>query len=255
MNVSVVMPVLNGGIVVLDAIRSIAAQTLAIDELVLVDDASTDGTSDRVRRVAGELNVPLSLLRNDVNIGISRSLDLGVRASFGDLVLRLDADDRWLPNHVNTLVAMAQGDADAVLFSSRVRRVDEVGVQQGESPAINARDVRWKLAWDNPLIHSATGFRRQAYLDVGGYLPTYRWEDYDLWIRLLQRGDLSFSNEVTAEYTVAMHSLSRVGRRGMPDRLALQRRAAHAFFSSHPVRMAAILPAIVARALIETIRV
>ena len=254
MKVSVVMPVLNGGKMVLDAVASIAAQSHGVDEFVLIDDGSTDGTGDRVHAATRHLSVSLLLLRNETNLGIARSLDRGVRASCGDLVLRLDADDRWLPSHVAALVAMARRDANAVLFSSRVRLVDEDRGPLGESPVIDARDIRWKLAWDNPLTHSATGFRRQAYLAAGGYRPTFRWEDYDLWIRLLQQGDAGFCNDVTMEYTVASNSLSRIGRRGMRDRLALQRRAARAFFRHHPVRIAAMSPAILTRTLIETAR-
>lgn len=233
-HISVVMPAFNAGRFISCALQSIEAQSFRVDEVIVIDDGSADDTAATVESWSDRL--PVVLLRNDRNRGISASLRRGVEASRGDWILRLDADDRWLPQHAQALVEAASQSPSAVLVTASASLVDESGHPLGLALAPNDATVRARLMWDNPLIHSASGFLRSAYLNVGGYREDVRWEDYDLWIRLLEVGTLGTSGLPSVEYTVAGHSLSRVKRSvSIAARWHCQKAAVRKFWQRHPV--------------------
>jgi glycosyltransferase involved in cell wall biosynthesis len=230
---SVVMPAYEARACIDRALASIAAQTQPVHEVVVVDDGSRDGTSAAVE--AWRDRLPVLLLKNDANRGIGPTLRRGVEAASGEWILRLDADDRWLPGHVAAMTALARLP-DVELLTSAAVLVDESGNARGRFEAADDRRVRARLMWDNPLIHSATGFRREACVAAGGYRDGVRWEDYDLWIRLLARGRLGAHATPTVEYTVSAGSLSRTRRSvAIAGRWQCQRQAIARFWRRHPL--------------------
>lgn len=230
---SVLMPAYNAQHCVGRALESIAAQTCAVHEVVVVDDGSRDDTA--AVTAAWSDRLPLVLLRNDGNRGIGATLRRGAAAATGDWILRLDADDRWLPTHVAAMAPLAN-IPDMLLLTSAALLVDEAGAPLGVFHAVADTAVRGRLMWDNPLVHSASGFRRSAYLAEGGYREGVRWEDYDLWIRLLAHGRLGTHTEPTVEYTVSPTSLSRTRRAvSIAGRWQCQRQAVARFWRRHPL--------------------
>lgn len=230
---SVVIPAFNAQSCVDRALQSLAEQHQPVDEVIVVDDGSADGTVDTV--LAWEGRLPIVLLRNDTNRGIGVSLRRGVDAARSDWVLRLDADDRWLPGHVQALSDAARQPGVSLVTAPAVL-VDEAGRRLGMSQVVHDADVRALLMWDNPLVQSASGFSREAYRAVGGYRVGVRWEDYDLWIRLLSVGRLGSSSSPSVEYTVSSTSLSRVKRSvAIAARWYCQRQAVERFWRRHPL--------------------
>lgn len=230
---SVVIPAYNAGHYISRALESIYEQSQQVAEVIVVDDGSEDDTASKVEAWAAYL--PILLIRNNRNEGIGASLRRGVEASQGDWVLRLDADDRWFVHHAASLAGAIRQSPAAVLATSSAIVVNERGDFVRSVAAVSDRDVRACLMWDNPLVHSATGFLRKAYQRVGGYREGVRWEDYDLWIRLLEIGKLTASTTPSVEYTVAMQSLSRVGRSAaLSARWQCQRAAVRKFWMEHP---------------------
>src|SRR5690348_13931882 len=92
--VSVVMTAYNAEHTIAAAITSIQRQRFSDFELIIVDDGSTDGTVAAVNRVADRR---VRLLRNESNLGISRSANRGIAAARGEFIARMDADDVCLP--------------------------------------------------------------------------------------------------------------------------------------------------------------
>src|SRR6187399_2447315 len=94
--VSVVMPVYNGERFVVEAVRSIVAQTFADFELLVVDDGSTDGTANLI--ATEQATDPRILVhRQPVNAGFKAALDAGCARARGRYIARMDADDISLP--------------------------------------------------------------------------------------------------------------------------------------------------------------
>jgi glycosyltransferase involved in cell wall biosynthesis len=232
MRVSVLIPAYNAAHCIDRALASVSAQTWPLHEVIVVDDGSQDNTQGVVGAWASKL--PLRVIALSSNVGVSKALQRGVEQANGDWICRLDADDRWWPEHVAKLVgAMSPG---VVLVSAAAQWVDEQGQPGSRSTVPAASQVRARLMWDNPLVHSATAFNRAACLDVGGYRADIKWEDYDLWIRLLQAGEFGPVHEATMDYTVSSSSVSR-GHKGqaLDARWRCQRLALQSFWRQHPI--------------------
>src|SRR5439155_1099123 len=114
-SVSVVMPFRDALPFFAEAIESVLAQTYPALELVLVDDASSDGSSDVAERYVASSTAAVSLLRHPGGVwrGMSASRNLGISASHGDLIAFLDADDVWMPDHLELDVALLTAHPDA----------------------------------------------------------------------------------------------------------------------------------------------
>jgi glycosyltransferase involved in cell wall biosynthesis len=227
------MAAFNGANTIERALQSVAEQDTKIDEIICIDDGSTDGTFTILE--SWKQRLPLKLLRNPVNQGLSRSLITGVNAASCKWILRLDADDMWLPSHVATLVAL-MGRSNVVLVAAPANVKNADGQTTGRSRAISDDSIRRDLMWDNPICHSASGFLREAYHAVGGYSATEAFEDYGLWIRLLALGALNAATHPTINYFVYPHSLSRQSRaRSICKRWRHQQTAINKFYARHPV--------------------
>lgn len=246
MKVSVVMPAFNAAACIGRALASIHAQGRAVDQVVVVDDGSTDSTVQEAQ--AWGTSLPLTLVRQPRNAGIAAALLKGVEAATSDWVFRLDADDRWESAHVAALCEAVAHTPQAVLATASALLVDQEGSRMGVHRSPSDAQARALLMWDNPLIHSATGFSRAAFWQAGGYPLGVRWEDYPLWVRLLELGRLAQVVEPTVAYTVATNSLSRVRREeSIRARWACQREAVRAFWRQYPASAVKCLTLGVAR--------
>jgi teichuronic acid biosynthesis glycosyltransferase TuaG len=235
--VTVVMAAYNAESTIERALQSVAAQDTKIDEIVCVDDGSKDGTFSIL--ASWEKQLPLKVLRNTSNEGLNASLIKGVSAASSSWIFRLDADDRWRPTHVSTLLALTE-QSNVVLVTSPACVLTACGKVKFVSKPLKDSTIRRELMWDCPLYHSASGFSKESYYKVGGYSPTVHCQDYDLWIRLLSSGALGASEHPTIDYFVLENSLSRQGIRAKSiyHRWQCQKRAIREFHSRH--RLAAL---------------
>lgn len=236
-NVSVVMPAYNAAATISMALESIRLQEIAVQEVVVVDDGSSDATVEIVESWRDRL--PLTVIRNDRNLGICASLQRGVEAAQSEWIFRIDADDRWLPLHTKNLLPFCEDDSVSIV-SARARYLDPEGSFLSLTRIVSDEDVRARLLWDNPLVHSATGFRRAAYDSVGGYGPSNECQDYYLWTRLLELGRLGYSPIPSVDYLVMPNSLSRKPKKlAFRSRWGSQADAIGRFWSRHPLWAAA----------------
>lgn len=97
--VSAVITTFNRATIVKDAIRSVAAQTVEVFELIVIDDGSTDETQESVLREFKSLSIPSRYIRKE-NGGMASSLNLGVIEAKGTWIAFLDDDDLWQEDHI-----------------------------------------------------------------------------------------------------------------------------------------------------------
>jgi glycosyltransferase involved in cell wall biosynthesis len=105
LKISAIIPTYNRRAHVLRAIDSVLAQTVAVDEVIVVDDGSTDGTADAIRDHCG---ARVTVLRQE-NAGVSAARNLGIREARGEWVAFLDSDDVWLPKKLERQFAAISG--------------------------------------------------------------------------------------------------------------------------------------------------
>lgn len=169
------------------AAESILTQTLSDLELVIVDDGSTDSTP----QLAGELAAgdPRVRYLPLAHMGISGSLNEGLRAAAAEFVAFQDADDWSEPARLERELAVFERRPEVVVVGCRMREVDGAGGELAPRTSFAAGDVNEALMRFNPIPNSCAMVRRAAALDAGGFDPRYRYAmDYDLWLRLAERG-------------------------------------------------------------------
>ncbi len=118
--ISAIIPVFNGGEFIAGALRSVLGQTLPPDEVIVVDDGSTDGSAD----IAAQFGPPVRVLRRS-HQGGSAALNAGVSEATGDLIAFLDADDLWAEEKLaRQSAALAANNALDAVFGLVVQFID-----------------------------------------------------------------------------------------------------------------------------------
>ncbi|GEB94956.1 glycosyltransferase [Microbacterium lacticum] len=184
--VSVCMATYNGASFVSAQIESILAQLVDDDELVIVDDASTDDTVAVVESIG---DPRIRIIRQNVNQGYVRTFERALREATGDVLLLSDQDDLWLPGRRDLLAqaALSRGVAASnlvLLGSDHALRSPLTGRPWLLKAADSRR--RWRnelliLAGDIPYFGCAMAMSRDAVSRVLPF-PPYLSESHDLWI-------------------------------------------------------------------------
>lgn len=213
--VSVCIPVYNGADFIAQAIESILAQSFADFELVILDNASTDGTLEVVQRYR---DPRIRVERNQATTGAGTNWNRALRAASGEFVKLVSADDYLYERCLERqLEAFSAGGASVVMVSSPRDIVDESGkrmMTRGLSHAglIRGREARRRIvrSGTNPLGETASVLiRGSAIGSVGGFDEGDPYTiDVDYWLRLLEHGDLFVVPEPLSAYRVSAGSWS-----------------------------------------------
>ena len=189
--ISVLMPVRNGARWLREAVDSVLGQEFRDFELVVVDDGSDDGTPGVLERCSAD-DDRLRLLRQPPQ-GIVAALNLGIAAARGSYLARLDADDVARPDRLARQVAFIERHDRIDLVGSAAQLIDEGGTVIGRvAPPIDPAKLARHLRRGNPIVHSSVMMRADAVRRSGGYRKAFAAaEDYDLWLRMAERGGIA----------------------------------------------------------------
>jgi glycosyltransferase involved in cell wall biosynthesis len=171
MRISAVMAVYNTERYVTEALESVFAQTLLPDEIIVVDDGSTDRTPEILESFSGRLRVI-----HQSNKGPGAALNVGVTAATGDCIAFLDADDLWKPQKL-------QWQSSALASNEDVEAVFGA-VQQFSSPEIDPKLSRKYIVSDKPQIgitKSAMMIHRAAFARIGQFAEEFNAADFVEW--------------------------------------------------------------------------
>jgi len=190
------------------ALASVMAQTYRDFELIVIDDCSTDGTTEALVPLRDTLRY-----RWQTNRGVAAARNAGLELARGSIIAFLDSDDSWLPHHLAVVTEMLGRHPTAVLASTCPEFVIA-----GREPASNARLVDYRK---EPLVCQAwrIGFtsgiavRRRAIAAVGGFDDRMKaMEDSDMWVRLATHGPFSMVRHATIVHQRTSGSLRDRGR-------------------------------------------
>ena len=182
--VAVVLPAWNVGPFIDDALASVAAQTRPADEVILVDDASSDDTVERARQWCDRL--PLRIIELDQNVGCGAARSVAIRAASADLIAPFDGDDVWLPNHL-AVVSACVVDERTIVATKQLQwsggSADEAVPDWLDVPP---PERQADAILDHDFLYSGSVYWRKTLLEHGGGPSDLRTgEDYDTWIRLI----------------------------------------------------------------------
>lgn len=218
--VSVIVPAFNAAGFIGAAIDSVLGQTRPADEIVVVDDGSTDNT----REIVEALPVKYIYQRN---AGPSAARNTGLRHASGDFIAFLDADDLWLPHKLATQLKAFENFPDAGFSFSTVWHL-----YAGSNPKIShdpyyppqlAAWLRGKSVRDggvygsvydlllrkNCVATSSMVLRRQLAERVGNFdIRLWGCEDYDYWIRMARLAPAVFIEPPVSRYRIVDDGLS-----------------------------------------------
>ncbi|MEZ5709249.1 MAG: glycosyltransferase family A protein [Blastomonas sp.] len=181
---SVVLPVHNALPYLDAAVESILQQDFKDFVLIVRDDASTDGSGERLQYWA-ERDERIKLYRGTEQLGPVGSSNWVTRKAETSLIARMDADDLAAPDWLSREYAIMCEHPDVVLTGSFYNTIDHFGRQV--RPPERWRMVRRSVY--SPFSHSSILFRREIFEAIGGYREAAAyWEDYDLYVRFAERG-------------------------------------------------------------------
>jgi glycosyltransferase involved in cell wall biosynthesis len=205
--ISVVMSVHNADKYVTEAIDSILSQSFPDFEFIIIDDGSTDKTSDILQHYASlDQRIKLS---SQENTGLTVALNRGVQMSQGRYIARQDADDVSLPDRFKLQFDLLEKEPEVVVCGGVCLNVYESGVEtrwRWEDQDTLCRSVFVKT----PFAHSSAMFRNATVKDVGGYDASYKTaQDMDLWMRIVKAGgQLAMVESVVLKRRVLSSSVS-----------------------------------------------
>lgn len=214
--VSVIIPSFNKAAYILKALDSVRDQTYSDIELVVIDDASSDDSVDKIQSWLAANMVPSTFVIHRINHGLCRTLNEGLELANGEFVAALAADDYYLPHKIERHVQLLNDNSGAVFVYGDARIVDHRDELVSESymkryfggGASTGRIFGELLQRD--FIPALTATIRTSALDqVGNYDEDLPFEDYDMWLRLSLVGTVLYSESCDAVYREVPGSMTQ----------------------------------------------
>lgn len=216
--ISVVIPLFNKEQHIVSALESIASQRFPANEVVIVDDGSTDNGSELAKQFAKTMDIPVKIISQQ-NQGVSVARNRGVEESSSNYIAFLDADDTWLPLFLDEMVNLIFQYPQAGFYASRYQCVAneneyfdaninmELVSKNGFNPNGMMMSNYFEVAsqGDLPFMVSCCLIEKTLFQEVGGFPEGERiGEDQELFANVALRGDIAYSPNINLLYaTVA----------------------------------------------------
>jgi glycosyltransferase involved in cell wall biosynthesis len=226
--ISIAMGTHNGAPYIAEQVRSMVSQTVQPHQLVLSDDASTDGTVEiaeaelRSLHDAGMAVPELLVLRNPAPLGVTHNFEQALAATDGELVALADQDDRWHPRKLELMNAEFDANPELLLMSSDARLIDAGGdimpgslLNRLELDAHTVEAMRSEAAFATLLrrntVTGATVMLRKRLIPLARPFPDLWLHDEWLAIVASSLGDVRILEEELIDYR--LHGQNQVGVR------------------------------------------
>ena len=207
---SVILPVYNAEHTLGQTLRCLSEQTTTNFEVCAVNDGSTDQSQQKLEQFQLESNVTVKLEEQE-NAGVAAARNRAVEMAKSPWLVFLDADDYWMPNKLQVLQESIQNKPQVSFWAHGMNRHSFNGNKIQEPP----QTLTWKdlLIEGNCLIASSVAVNKGAFLNVHGMDEKLNFssaEDWDCWIRLLQKGaHYGVINHVLGHYIDQPEGLSK----------------------------------------------
>ena len=207
--ISVVMPVYNTPVSILtEAVESILEQTFTEFEFIIINDGSNQ--KDTLEYLASLDDKRIRIINNSENIGITKSLNLGLRASRGKYIARMDSDDIALPRRFEVQYAFMESHPEVLISGSKVECFGDKKAIWGWFPNDQELYRIWLLFFNIGPIHSSAMFNREKMLQHDlWYDERFKYsQDYMMWINASQVGIISCIYEILMMYRLHSGQIS-----------------------------------------------
>ncbi|WP_454169935.1 glycosyltransferase family 2 protein [Microbacterium paulum] len=201
------------------SLDSIAAQTRAASEVVVIDGCSQDRSVRVIERWIAENDMPITFIAHDRNYGLCATLNQGMSEISSDFVLTLYGDDWLEPTRIEHQAPVLEGGPkDVCMVVGNMREVDRRGIPIVEHDysaritpleSMTGAERVASLIAENVIPSPAVLLKADEVRRVGGYDESLTFDDYDMWLRLLSERTLLFAPDIVVNYRLLGSSLSR----------------------------------------------
>lgn len=210
--IGVVIPVYNSERHLEQSIDSILSQTFKDFEIIAIDDGSTDKSSAILNNYSVS-DRRVRVFRNQENLGVSRSLNLGVVLSRSEYIARMDSDDISHPERFSLQVEFLEKNKDIYIVGSCFDSVSEdlKNLIWRNDVEKTPEDIRRTLLDRCCIGHPTVMMRRRLFEILGGYSEKqehYTIEDYELWLRASKRFDIANLSQFLLTHRVYNNQIS-----------------------------------------------
>ena len=179
----------NYGVYIKKAIDSVLEQSYKNIDLIIIDDASTDQSKKIIKKY--EKNESIRIIYNNKKIGLIKSSNIAIRASKGNFILRLDADDYLDKKCLKTLYSkIGKNNNIAIVYSDyyEIDNKDNILIKQKQID-INSKNT----LKDRPVLAACCLIRKSSLFSVNLYDEEFNRQDgYDLWYKLIKEFDFKY---------------------------------------------------------------
>jgi glycosyltransferase involved in cell wall biosynthesis len=205
--VSVVMSVYNVEKYLSEAVESILKQTFKDFEFLIINDGSSDSSAEILKAY----NDPrIEIIDNKKNIGLTRSLNKGLRLARGEYIARQDADDISLPRRIEKQVDFLNTKPEYGLVGCWNYRIGANNkIEKKVTFYTDHNDIVSMLLIKNHFVHSSVMFRKECIEKLGGYDDDLKFsQDYDLWLRIAEHYKVANLGEFLHYWRYEKHGIS-----------------------------------------------
>lgn len=209
MQLTVVMPAYNASRYISTTIYAIVNQTFTDWKLIVINDSSTDNTQEIVEEWCRK-DKRIQLVNNWENIKVARSMNKGIALVESPYFTRIDSDDVPLPTHFETLIGYLEAHPDISICGSQVITIDAQGAFRRKwNYETDSEWIKMSAIFACPFLQSSVIMKTEVINDIGGYkIDKELVEDYELWIRALQKYKAANISAYTIQYRIHASNMS-----------------------------------------------
>ena len=228
MKISVALIVYNGAKYIRQQLDSILAQTQKVDEIIICDDGSTDGTKEIIEEYKKKYPNLFFIHYNNKNLGPTKNIEKAIKACTGDIILLADQDDDWELNKVETIVKWFKANptmngvfTNGSLMNSKDELDNKYGLWDVMSfpynKVNNSQDLKLYINTVENAVTGATLAIRNNLAFLKQPLPVIKYLVHDRWlaINLAETNSLGVLEEKLIHYRI--HSAQAIG--GMTENI------------------------------------
>jgi glycosyltransferase involved in cell wall biosynthesis len=189
--VSVLMPCYNAAETLSETMESLLEQSHPDFEIIIVDDGSTDQSSEILKKYSRTDARVKYFFRE--HLGIIPALNYGLQQCSGQLIARMDTDDICLPTRLEKQAQYLTENNNVDLVASLIEGFPKEDIRGGFhvyidwlNSLVSDDQIKREIFVESPFAHPSVMFRKQAIDRLGGYQEHGWAEDYDLWLRMVQ---------------------------------------------------------------------
>jgi glycosyltransferase involved in cell wall biosynthesis len=205
--ISVVLPVYNAELYITDTINSILNQTYTNFELIIINDGSNDNSEGCILQFQDQR---IKYFKNEKNLKLIQTLNLGLGLAEGKYIARIDADDIALPQRFEKQIDFLEKNSEYGIVGSFA---ETFGSENKKLTFVQEDvDIRYAFLTHNPFVHSSVMIRNQILTEnkLSFDLTQLHVEDYALWIKILNFSKGKILPEILIKYRIHENQISLV---------------------------------------------